>query len=217
MNEAQRLRMLEEVTSRRGDSSDARGGLGESVELRSAWQRLSADLRDHDETLNTDEAEFIARTVNAVAGNSPAPAPHVAADRAAIVACGRHADEPVGWRGWLALVVCVAVCGSAILWFDFGDDAAPVVQVEKPNAEQGKQQQPATLSSPTSDDAVEPVTAEPLTTEQSPEWTDPVDDAIALARQQLVAMQGSTKWDRSVEAFERYRQSVEQDMNEWEL
>ena len=50
-----------------------------------------------------------------------------------------------------------------------------------------------------------------------PEWTDSVDDAIAEADQQLVAMHGSSNWDRSVQALERYRQSVEQEMNEWEL
>ena len=231
MNDDDQLHQLRQATSRASNDTPLPidSEAPETDDLRDAWRRMTDGLREQDGKLKTDHADFASRVLASLEGLETVPADvRPSVRKAAILPSGEFDSRPATRQDWLALIAIVAVCGLAIWWFDGSKESSPanetaeVVQTEpRPAADPStRTNAPLEVASPTHPNAT--IADEPPHLANSAEtfsanWTDPVDDAIAEASEQLVAMHGSSNWDRSVQAFEQYRQSVEQEMNDWAL
>jgi|GEM_PF-5306081 len=227
MNDQELKRMLELAMSNRPAPSAPTVEPTETAILRTAWKQLSADLTEADKQDNSDAAHFLERLERSACHRhsvAPSAAETIASastNRAAIVTCSHHTDEPVGVKGWLALVLSVAICGSAILWYDFDREpgnaqvvsAESTAEMDEPAAGGSVSERHATVAKSDIPPS-EQIESVPGT---YAEWTDAVDQAIAQATWQIASMQSTSRWDQSLEALAHYRDSVEQEMNEWDL
>lgn len=225
MNKTERLlKQLEAATARRDDAdADAAAvadGAPSAGELRAAWRQLAQGLNERDGRLRGDQPAFLAGLLARVDAEQQPTLVRPAARAAAIVRCLRDDDRPLSAKGWLALVACIAVVGAAVMWFDFGasresghsanrrtestESAKPTTSDTVVNSPAAKQTQP-----PTTDRVAAEALAAPI-----PAWDEPVDAAIAAAHQQLSSLRETTHWERSLLAIERYRQSVERELDD---
>lgn len=230
MNEHELKRLLEAATSDSPALPPVDDEAGEAAALRSAWRRFATELTAADEQLNSDSGEFLSRLEQAVCdANSPAtdfandPAA-ASVNRPTMVAGNSPAAHPLHWKRWLALAACVAICGSAILWYGAGAESNTQPQTAMAEAEANSDSEEIAASQPPavvidSDFAAsEPTSASDEAIASFDEaWIDPVDEEIAAASWQLAALQDAPRWDRSLEALQQYRDSVEQEMNELDL